>query len=45
MQVAAYPLKAGTVITTGSLCGLVPISGTGRVEAVLGNHTVAFSLT
>ena len=44
-QVPAYPLRAGTIITTGSLCGLVPVSGTGRVEAVLGNHTVKFTLT
>jgi 2-keto-4-pentenoate hydratase len=44
-QVPAYPLKAGTVITTGSLCGLVPVSGTGRVKAVLGNHAVEFTLT
>lgn len=44
-QVPAYPLKAGTIITTGSLCGLVPVSGTGRVEAVFGNHKVAFTLT
>lgn len=44
-QVPAYPLRAGTIITTGSLCGLVPVSGTGRVEAVLGNHTVEFILT
>lgn len=44
-QVPAYPLRAGTIITTGSLCGLVPVSGTGRVEAVLGNHTVEFTLT
>ena len=44
-QVPAYPLKAGTVITTGSLCGLVPVSGTGRVKAVLGSHTVEFTLT
>src|SRR6218665_249776 len=35
-QVPAYPLRAGTIITTGSLCGLVPVSGTGRVKAVLG---------
>jgi len=44
-QVAAYPLKAGTIITTGSLCGLVPVTGTGRVKAVLGSHTVEFTLT
>lgn len=44
-QVPAYPLKAGTIVTTGSLCGLVPVSSTGRVKAVLGSHTVEFSLT
>lgn len=44
-QVPAYPLKAGTIVTTGSLCGLVPVSGTGRVRAVLGSHTVEFTLT
>ncbi len=38
------PLKAGTVVTTGSLCGLVPISGTGAVLGKLGNHTVAFDI-
>ena len=38
------PLKAGTVITTGSLCGLVPISGTGAVLGKLGNHTVSFDI-
>jgi 2-keto-4-pentenoate hydratase len=45
-QVPAYPLKAGTVITTGSLCGLVPVPspGIGRAKAVLGNHTVEFTL-
>lgn len=44
-QVPAYPLKAGTIVTTGSLCGLVPVSATGRVKAVFGNHTVEFTLT
>jgi 2-keto-4-pentenoate hydratase len=38
------PLKAGTVITTGSLCGLVPITGTGAVVGKLGNHTVSFDI-
>ena len=38
------PLKAGTVITTGSLCGLVPIRGTGAVLGKLGNHTVSFDI-
>ena len=44
-QVGAYPLKAGSIVTTGSLCGLVPVSGPGRVKAVLGSHTVEFTLT
>jgi 2-keto-4-pentenoate hydratase len=43
-QVPAYPLKAGTIITTGSLCGLVPVAAAGRVKAVLGSHTVEFTL-
>ena len=38
------PLKAGTVVTTGSLCGLVPISGTGHVVGRLGSHTVEFDI-
>jgi 2-keto-4-pentenoate hydratase len=44
-QVAAYPLKAGTIVTTGSLCGLVPVTGAGRVKAVLGSHIVEFTLS
>lgn len=43
-QHPAYPLKAGTIITTGSLCGLVPFVGTGLVEARLGVHTVTFEI-
>ena len=39
-----YPLRAGTIITTGSLCGLVPTSGTGRVVGRLGSHTVEFDI-
>jgi 2-keto-4-pentenoate hydratase len=35
-----YPLKAGMIITTGSLCGLVPTSGTGHAVATLGSHKV-----
>lgn len=38
------PLKAGTIVTTGSLCGLVPISGTGAVTGKLGNHVVSFEI-
>jgi len=44
-QQPAYPLKAGAIITTGSLSGLVPVTATGRVKAVLGSHTVEFTLT
>ena len=43
-QHPTYPLKAGTIVTTGSLCGLVPITGTGRVTGQLGNHIVAFDI-
>ncbi len=44
-QVPAYPLKAGTIVTTGSLCGLVPVPGPGHVKATLGSHTVELTLT
>lgn len=43
-QHPAYPLKAGSIVTTGSLCGLVPISGTGHVVGRLGSHTVEFDI-
>ncbi len=39
-----YPLAAGTFITTGSMCGLVPISGTGHVVAALGEETLEFDI-
>ena len=39
-----YPLKAGTTITTGSLCGLVPTNGIGYVVARLGDETVEFDV-
>ena len=39
-----YPLKAGTIVTTGSLCGLVPVSGPGHVVGRLGGHSVEFDL-
>lgn len=39
-----YPLKAGMIITTGSVCGLVPISGIGHAVAKLGAHTVEFDI-
>src|SRR3569833_2509086 len=37
-------LKAGTIVTTGSLCGLVLTSGTGHVEARLGDDRVEFDI-
>ncbi len=43
-QPHSLALKAGTVVTTGSLCGLVPISGTGHVVGRLGSHTVEFDI-
>jgi 2-keto-4-pentenoate hydratase len=43
-QHPAYPLKAGTIITTGSMCGLVPASGPGHVVASLGDETLEFDL-
>lgn len=39
-----FPLKAGTIITTGSLCGLVPIAGTGHVVGQLGSYSVEFDI-
>lgn len=38
------PLKAGTIITTGSMCGLVPTGGPGHVVAGFGGQTVEFDL-
>ncbi len=38
------PLSAGTVITTGSLCGLVLTTGAGHVVARLGDDTVELDL-
>jgi 2-keto-4-pentenoate hydratase len=43
-QQAFLPLKAGTVVTTGSMCGLVPASGTGHVVAYLGDESLSFDL-
>ena len=37
-------LKAGTIVTTGSLCGLVLTSGTGHAVARLGDDVVEFDL-
>jgi 2-keto-4-pentenoate hydratase len=39
-----YPLRAGMIVTTGSLCGLVPTSGAGHVVARLGSHVVELDL-
>lgn len=38
------PLVAGTIVTTGSMCGLVPTSGAGRVVAALGNESLEFDI-
>ena len=43
-QYSAYPLRAGTIVTTGSLCGLVPVSGPGHAVARFGNHEVILDL-
>lgn len=43
-QQPGMPLKAGTIITTGSLCGLVLTSGTGHAVARLGTDIVEFDL-
>jgi len=43
-QLPAYPLMAGTVVTTGSLCGLVPVSGAGHVRGTLGSYSVEFDI-
>ena len=39
-----YPLAAGTIITTGSMCGLVSTSGPGHVVAALGDETLEFDI-
>jgi 2-keto-4-pentenoate hydratase len=38
------PLKAGVIITTGSLCGMVPVGGTGHVVASLNGVPVEFDI-
>lgn len=43
-QQAAYPLRAGTIVTTGSMCGLVPVSGKGHVVARLGDEHLEFDI-
>jgi 2-keto-4-pentenoate hydratase len=43
-QLPRLPLKAGTIITTGSLCGLVLTEGAGHAVARLGDDVVEFDL-
>lgn len=43
-QQPAYPLTAGTIITTGSMCGLVATSGPGHVLASFGGQSLEFDL-
>ena len=43
-QHPAYPLRAGTIVTTGSMCGMVPVPSAGRVVATLGDETLSFEL-
>lgn len=38
------PLKAGGIVTTGSLCGLVPTGAVGHVMAKCGTHVVELDL-
>lgn len=40
-----YPLTAGTIVTTGTLCGLVAVPGAGKAVARMGGHTVEVELT
>ena len=39
-----YPLVSGTILTTGSMCGLVPVTGTGTAVAAFGGHAVTVEL-
>lgn len=39
-----YPLKSGTIVTTGSMCGLVAHTGPAHVRATLGDEAVEFDL-
>jgi 2-keto-4-pentenoate hydratase len=43
-QHPAYPLIAGTIVTTGSMCGLVSATGPGHVRASLGAQGLEFDL-
>lgn len=38
------PLRKGLLVTTGSLCGLVPVSGTGRAVGRFGGQSVEVEL-
>ena len=40
----SYPLAAGTIVTTGSLCGMLAAGGPGHVIASLGDETMEFDL-
>lgn len=44
MSEQPYPLTAGTVLTTGSMCGLVPNTATGTVVAEVGGQSVTLEL-
>jgi 2-keto-4-pentenoate hydratase len=39
-----FPLRSRTIVTTGSMCGLVPASGPGRVKATFGAEALEFDL-
>lgn len=43
-QLPEYPLEAGMLVTTGSVCGLVYIRGTGHVVATLGDDRIEFDI-
>jgi 2-keto-4-pentenoate hydratase len=43
-QQPSYPLRAGMVITTGSMCGLVATKGAGHVRASLGDEVMELDL-
>lgn len=45
LEEGPYPLVAGTVLTTGSMCGLVPVARAGVVRAEFGGHAVTVTLT
>ncbi len=43
-QQPGLPLRAGMIITTGSMCGLVPTDGPGHVTATLGDESLEFDI-